>query len=269
MKFNKSFLLALSSIAILAGCAPVSNPTSEEAIQNKASEQQIVLNLTDVGLYKGAKGTANPSLFLENTVTLSLEVGAKLPDSSDVTSTSTDVVFKTWVYYDKGGILSSTDKVVDNVFEYQAHFEYTGEFQGGNTDPDDPGSSGTTSKIYFITQSWWDKDGATTSMYYWGSNKDPNWPGYVMHLEETLSDSRKVWSYEIDVSGLQGFIFARTSSGATEGSSGTDWGAKTKDLTPSALGSNNCVILTNTTETWGAPGCDVKYSTYVPGKINY
>ena len=90
-----------------------------------------------------------------------------------------------------------------------------------------------------------------------------------MHLEETLSNGRQVWSYEISISNLTGFMFARTSSGTPEGSSGTDWGAKTADLNASMLGSNNCVVMTNSSEQWGNPGVDVKFAVYEPGKINY
>ena len=271
MKINKMFLLALSSLTVLAGCGGnnSSPTTSDEMVQQAAKSQSIVLNLTSIGLYKGAKGTANTQYFLENTVSLTLSVGDALPGATDVTSTSTDVAFKTWVYYDKGGILSSTDKVIEDVFEYQAHFEFNGEFgNNGGSNPDDGGNTGSSDKIYFISQTWWQKDGATSSIHYWGS-QETSWPGKVMHLEETLSDGRQVWSYEINISSLTGFMFARTSAGATEGSSGTDWGAKTKDLSPAALGTNNCVIMTNTTESWGDPGCDVTYANYVPGKTNY
>ena len=265
MKITK-FLLTLSSIVALAGCAPANNPTNEEPVQQLSSEVQVVLNLTSVGLYKGAKGTANPQLFLENTVSLSLSVGDLLPTSSDITSTSSDVVFKTWIYYDKGGILSSTDKVVKDVFEYQAHFEYEGEFENGGGN--EGGGSVSTDKIYFISDSWWQKDGATSSIHYWGAS-NTSWPGYVMHLEETLSNGRQVWSYSISIANLTGFMFVRTSAGTDEGSAGKDWGAKTKNLTPDEIGTNNCVILNQPTESWGDPGCDVKFATYIPGKTNY
>ena len=263
MNIKKFFLLTLTSASILAGCGPTSNPTSEEQIQQKASEVNVVLNLTSIGLYNGNKGTANESLFLENTVSLTLEVGAKLP-STEITSTSKDVEFKTWIYYDKGGILSSTDAVVAGITEYQAHFEYKGEFDNGGNNTET-----TSNKVYFISQSWWQKDNSTTSIYYWG-NMTTSWPGIVMHLEETLSNGRKVWSYEIDLSLLTGLIFSRTSAGALEGSSGTDWGAKTPDLSPSQFsGTNNCVVMTSTTEQWGDPGVNYKVTTYVPGKTDY
>ena len=265
MKMNRKILLTFVSTAMLFGCAPLSNLNTNEVVQEKSNEYEIVLNLTNIGLYQGKKGIKNERLYLENTVTLSLEVGAKLPTSTEIASTSKDTQFKTWVYYDKGGILSSTDSVVSGIYEYQAHFEYTGEFEnnngGGNTDV-------TTNKIYFISQTWWQKDGAPSSIHYWG-NDNTSWPGIVMHLEETLSNGRQVWSYEISISNLTGFMFARTSSGTPEGSSGTDWGAKTADLNASMLGSNNCVVMTNSSEQWGNPGVDVKFAVYEPGKINY
>lgn len=265
MKFNKTFLLSLSSIAILAGCSPIKNLNTSPLVQEKNSEVEIVLNLTSIGLYNGQKGEKNPKLFLENTVTLNLETGAKLPDSSQITATTKDVEFKSWVYYDKGGILSSTESVVNGIFEYQAHFEYKGTFEN---DDNGGGSDSNTDKIYFISQLWWQKDGATSSIHYWG-NQSTSWPGKVMHLEETLSDGRQVWSYNIQISTLTGFMFARTSSGTSEGSTGTDWGAKTPDLNASMLGSNNCVVMSNTSEQWGDPGVNVKFATYVPGKTNY
>jgi hypothetical protein len=266
MNSKRKFLLTLVSTAILVGCAPTTSPLIDDSLQQKAEEVEVLLNLTSIGLYNGAKGKPNSDHFLENTVTLSLEVGAYLPTANNITATSKDVEFKTWVYYSKGGILSSTEKVVEGIFEYQAHFEYKGTFEN-----DDNGGNGggiDTNKVYFITQTWWQKDGATTSIHYWG-NDNTSWPGKVMHLEETLSNNRQVWSYEININHLTGFMFARTSSGTSEGSTGTDWGAKTQDLNASMLGSNNCIVMTNSSEQWGNPGVDVKFTTYVPGRIDY
>ena len=95
MKINKMFLLALSSLTVLAGCGGnnSSPTTSEEMVQQAAKSQNIVLNLTSIGLYKGAKGTTNTQYFLENTVSLTLSVGDALPGATDVTSTCTDVAF--------------------------------------------------------------------------------------------------------------------------------------------------------------------------------
>lgn len=264
-KFN-TFLLALTSAFLIAGCSP-SNTTSEETpvINQQANSVAIVLNLTSVGLYNGAKGTANPALFLENTVTVNLKVGDKLPTKEQITSTSKDTEFHSWIYYDKGGILSSTVSVVDGILTYQAHFEFVGEFEG---EPSGGGSENTGGKIYFMDATWWNKDGATSSFYAWGGTASYVWPGVVMKLEETLSNSRKIWSIEIDVSSFTGFMFARTGSGAATGSTGAaDWGAKTADLTPSQLGANNLVIL-NTSAAWGV-GVACTFATYVPGKTNY
>ena len=201
-KFN-TFLLALTSAFLIAGCSPL-NTTSEETpvINQQANSVAIVLNLTSVGLYNGAKGTANPALFLENTVTVNLKVGDKLPTKEQITSTSKDTEFHSWIYYDKGGILSSTDSVVDGILTYQAHFEFVGEFEG---EPSGGGSENTGGKIYFMDATWWNKDGATSSFYAWGGTASYVWPGVVMKLEETLSNSRKIWSIEIDVSSFPSF----------------------------------------------------------------
>ena len=124
-------------------------------------------------------------------------------------------------------------------------------------------------KIYFISEAWWQTDNATTSFYYWGVDGAAGWPGTVCKLEETLSDGRQVWSFDIDVTTLDGFIFVRTASGAAEGSTGAaDWGAKTADLSAALLGDNNCIVMTNET-IWGNPGVNVSFHTYVPGQTAY
>lgn len=264
MKKIKTLLLTFLALISLTACGGNKEPSEPEVVNPAASNVQVVLNLTSVGLYKDAKGEKNDEYFLENTVTISTTVGAQLPGAEDITSTSKDTVFKTWVYYKEGGLLTATDKVISGITVYQAHFEYTGKFE---SDPDDP-VIGTSDKIYFISANWWNADGATTSFYSWGGNKTYTWPGTVMHLEETLSDGKKVWSIEVDINSLTGFIFARTGSGAAEGSLAADWGAKTPDLTAANFGSNNCAIMTDEV-IWGNPGVNLKYSTYVPGKTNY
>lgn len=209
MKINKMFLLALSSLTVLAGCGGnnSSPTTSEEMVQQAAKSQNIVLNLTSIGLYKGAKGTANTQYFLENTVSLTLSVGDTLPGATDVTSTSTDVAFKTWVYYDKGGILSSTDKVIEDVFEYQAHFEFNGEFgNNGGSNPELPNDDTIT--IYFKNNWCW----PDAHIYYWGSKttEEIKWPG--TQLTEKVGKSDDNYDvYKINLpSDITGMIFSGT-----------------------------------------------------------
>ena len=141
----------------------------------------------------------------------------------------------------------------------------TGE-QPEEPTPDVPGEA--AEKIYFISAAWWQADGATTSFYSWGGVNSTSWPGTVCTLEEILSDGRQVWSFSVDVTTLTGFIFVRTASGASAGSSAADWGAKTADLSAALLGDNNCIIMTNDI-VWGNPGVKVSYHTYVPGQTNY
>ncbi len=60
------------------------------------------LVLGEYGLYQGKKGSDIESLFLENTITLTTEVGRDLPGKEDVTSTSNST-FKYWQAYEGGG----------------------------------------------------------------------------------------------------------------------------------------------------------------------
>ncbi len=86
---------------------------------------------------------------------------------------------------------------------------------------------------YFVDRSWWNKDGAISTIYLWNSNDESSYnkafPGEKMTYVGTYKndDTRKVWSYEIDLdAGYDSVLFARTSPDGV-----THWNAQSIDLT--------------------------------------
>lgn len=135
MKHSKSILsIAATFLLILTGC----NKKAPEIILPANGENNFVsepepgktyLNLTSIGLYEGSKGTAIADTNLEyGKVLVGLEVGDNLP-KDEITSTTANVVFYKWCYYQDGGVLSYTDKVVKNIDLYQAAFTYNGNYK--------------------------------------------------------------------------------------------------------------------------------------------
>ncbi len=104
-----------------------------------------------------------------------------------------------------------------------------------------------------MTQSWWTADGAAVGVYYWGTSSDPAWPGIRM---SPVSGQDGTWSYDLP-SDVSNIIFVRVNGSGVV----TDWGAKTKDLTLPTDG-KNLFTITNSSPTWGDPGCDGEWSVY-------
>ena len=111
-----------------------------------------------------------------------------------------------------------------------------------------------------MEHNWWTKDGAAIGIYCWGSG-DPKvaFPGERM---TSVDSSQGLWSFEVDTATYPNVIFTRVNgSGAVE-----NWGAKTKNLTFPTDG-KNLFTITNSSETWGDPGCDGEWSTYGGGAV--
>jgi hypothetical protein len=125
-----------------------------------------------------------------------------------------------------------------------------------NPDPDPTPTPGSTT-IYFKAPEWWCSDNAQVGFYYWGTGiTAPAWPGLRC---DVVDASNHIWSYTIDLTNLTGFIFTRINpSGAI-----ADWGAKTIDLTVTAMGTNNMYDCSGCTDLiWGDPGCTGVWTTY-------
>ena len=109
--------------------------------------------------------------------------------------------------------------------------------------------------IYFVDQSWWNADAASTSIYYWGSAEEtPAWPGIRMQwVSYDEVSGCNTWKFDIDTSLVTGFIFVRTHSDyqletMPEGVD-PNWGAQTVDITYKE--DVNLYTLENTEPSWG------------------
>ena len=100
--------------------------------------------------------------------------------------------------------------------------------------------------------SWWTTSGAAIGAYAYNSASDYNaaWPG--VRMTKTSVDNE----WKIDLAKTYKYvIFTRVNGSGTI----ADWGAKTKDQTLLADGTNYCTI-TNSSAVWGDPGCDTSWS---------
>ena len=118
-------------------------------------------------------------------------------------------------------------------------------------------------RIYFKDQSWWNKDGATTSVFSHESSDLAGWPGKYMH--KITINSTNYWYYDFDI-GLADISFCRMdkngySAGATASSS-KDWGAETIRISAQSLGYKNLITLSSN-QAWKNDGnrAQVSYST--------
>ena len=118
-------------------------------------------------------------------------------------------------------------------------------------------SSAFATTVYCkMTQSWWTADGAAVGVHYWGgASAGTTWPGARM---TSVTGEEGMWSYDVP-SDVTGLVFVRVNGSGDV----TDWGAKTKDLTLPTDG-KNLFTITNSSPTWGSPGCDGEWSTYAP-----
>ena len=126
-------------------------------------------------------------------------------------------------------------------------------------EPDTPDTPHDTLRIYCkMTQSWWTTDGAAVGIYCYNSSdaKNANWPGVRM---TAVAGETGLWYADVDVTTYTSVIFTRVNGTGTI----ADWGAKTKNLTIPADGTN-CFTITSSTAVWGNPGCDGTWSTYTP-----
>lgn len=118
------------------------------------------------------------------------------------------------------------------------------------------GGGGEEGKIYCkMEYDWWTTDGAAIALYCWGAGgAKATWPGERM---TPVEGQDHMWSIDYDGTTYPNLIFVRVNGTGDI----ADWGAKTKDLTAPTDGSN-LYTITNSTESWGDPGCDGVWSTY-------
>ncbi len=108
---------------------------------------------------------------------------------------------------------------------------------------------------------WWTQDGAAIGIYAWGDNnqKNADYPGKRM----TLADGEtNIWKFDLDIATYKNCIFTRVNGSGDI----ADWGAKTQDLTI-PTNDDDMFTITNTTETWGDPGCEGTWSKYIAPKF--
>ena len=118
-----------------------------------------------------------------------------------------------------------------------------------------------TKTIYCkMEHSWWKADGAAVGIYAWygtgeGATPKKAWPGERM---APVTGETDMWQFDIDIATYPNVIFTRVNGGSGAVS---DWGAKTKNLT-FPTDSKNFFTITNSSATWGDPGCDGTWGIY-------
>ena len=118
-----------------------------------------------------------------------------------------------------------------------------------------------TTRIYCQMEGawWWANDGQSTaaiSLYaYAGETKNAEFPGQLM---TELDAENHVWYIDIDLTGYQYIIFARSSS------SNGNWGAQTYSLPINEIGNNDIYII-DKAEHWhnSENDCTGEWSRYV------
>lgn len=263
----KKIRLLLSLSFILSAISSLSLDTiKEEGRRNNATSNgnNVVLNLTSIGLYNSTSGTKDEITYVEYAKVLTLNVGDALP-KNEITCSSPNMKFVSWCYtLPNVGLPTYTDKVVKDVTIYQAVFESTINLIDNDivvpSPTPNPGEDENIVRYYFTDKPWWNKDGAASYIYLFNSNgnKNAEWPGKMM---TKLSDTKDVngcytWYYDVDLSTYTNAVIARGNPDSS--AANLDWGAKTKDITLSS--EKNTITLTPDTAVWGDPGCDFSFS---------
>ncbi len=87
-------------------------PSSGEEVLPVGTEVTVFLDLGDIGLYNGEKGSAISKYSITNGISLDTKVGDTLPDGKVITS-STKQSFKGWLHYESDGVtVTECDKVL-------------------------------------------------------------------------------------------------------------------------------------------------------------
>lgn len=267
----KKIRLLLSLSFVLGMISSLSlNTAREEGKRNNATSNtnNVVLNLTSVGLYNNTAGTKDEMTYVEYAKVLTLNVGDVLP-KNEITCSSPNMKFVTWCYtLPNVGLPTYTDKVVKDVNIYQAVFEPTiNLIENEIVDPTPTPTPTPTPdddniiRYYFTDKPWWNKDEAASYIYAFNSSgeKNASWPGEKM---TKLSDTKDAngcytWYYDVDFSKYTKAVIARVNPDSSD-TTNLYWGAKTKDITLDR--EKNTITLKSSTAVWGDPGCDFSLS---------
>lgn len=151
--------LALSTLIVplifaLASCESSPSHNFLQTQDDAFAPNIAYLVLGKNGLYNGEKGENIAELFLENTVVYSGAPGDALPSADAITSTSSDVVFETWIRYDGEGKPTPYSKVPNdsNAILY-AFYSYDGDLNAGDGSATTGGGGGEIGQDdeYYVT----------------------------------------------------------------------------------------------------------------------
>ena len=114
-------------------------------------------------------------------------------------------------------------------------------------------AEGETTLYCKMQYDWWKADGAAIAVNYWGGSNPSTFPGI-----RGVSVETDIWEFTVP-NDSTGFQFVRVNGSGDI----ANWGAKTVDLKFSDAGENNLFTITNSTASWGDPGCNGTWSKYV------
>ncbi len=194
---KKRLFLAILPLFALISCGSINDtPTNNrynndyelnQVLLNDLKDNEVIINLTSNGLYKGEKGSSSSNYYLENYVLLNLNVGDALPTKDDITSTVDDVEFVSWQFATSSGELAYVSEVQENQKYYQAYFNYVGD---GEEDDYIPGSDLSSDEapedrtIYLKNEAKW----SSVKAYYWNDYRNNSWPGTAMNKVNGTDD---------------------------------------------------------------------------------
>ncbi len=184
--------------------APTPSSTPTPSGLPVGTKVTIYLVLSKIGLYEGKAGQDVESLFLENTVTYTANVGDALPGADKVTSTS-GAKFLNWMAYEGNGAPTRYDNVpgVDGKILY-ANFSH-----GSGTTPTQPVVPTGDTATFTVTDmpTWITDDGCVIFAWAWQEGVEGSW----YSLEYTSETSAKF----VAPSNIVGFLLARCAAGTT------------------------------------------------------
>ena len=175
----------------------------------------VYLNLGEIGLYEGKKGTDYPEVFVENGVKLVAKPGTALPGADKVTSTS-GATFVSWMVYEGSGAPRAYTTVP--AYDTVLYANWTGGSGTVPTDPTNPTDPQTGDIEYTCTDlpSWITDDGCKIFAWVWSVNDAGSWKVC------TYGDPATSLTFSVGEE-LTGFLLARCHKDTTL----PDWNVKT------------------------------------------
>lgn len=169
----------------------------------------VYLDLGEIGLYEGKKGTDYPEAFVENGVKITGKPGDALPGKDKITSTS-GAEFSNWMYYkasDKTGAPTRYDVLPE--FNCVLLANWSG---GSGTQPVDPPTPPVQGEVtYTVTglPNWITNDGCVIFAWVWSPSDTGSWKSC------SYGDPATSLTFVVDGE-LDGFLLARCIKGTTE-----------------------------------------------------